>query len=100
MIKLGEVYPRHQLVLHVIHGIVQGIYKLVEVLLIQEDLVFFVREPIVVLVIPLLAFSDGEVIVVGTGRLHIEEVSSLAGLNFFGIDLIPAVLVVFHKWVV
>src|SRR5690606_39092884 len=76
--------------------VVEGLYKLIEVFLVEENLVLFVSEP--VLFKPLLAFSDGQVVIVGTGRFHIKEISPLASLHFRRENFVPAIcLVVFHN---
>jgi hypothetical protein len=63
-IKLGEINAWHELVFHVAYRIIEGTHEFIEILLIEEDLVLFIRESIIILIVALLAFCDGQVIVI------------------------------------
>lgn len=100
MVKLREINAWHQLVLNVVDGIIKRIHKLVEVLFVEKNLVFFIRKAIIILVIPLLAFGDGQVVIIGASRLNVEEIRSFPSFYFLRENLIATVFVLFHKWVV
>jgi hypothetical protein len=89
-LKLGEVNFWHQLCLHVIHRIFQSIYELIEVFFVQKHLMFFIREPVSLWMTT--ALCDGKIIIVGSRRANIEEVSPFSCPDPFGVDLLS----VFH----
>lgn len=63
-----------------IYCFIQSIYKFEEIFLVQKDFVLLVTE-----VIPIhssLAFGDGQVIIVTTGRLDIKKISSFSCFYF------------------
>ena len=70
--KLSKINIGHELGFHVVERFLQGFDKLVEVFLIQKQLLLFVGKAVTLC--QSAAFSDGQKIVVGTGRFHVEEV--------------------------
>ena len=79
--KLREINFWHQVVFDMIHGLIERIGKLEEVLLIKKDLMLLVRE--VVAVHPSFALGDRDVEVVGAGRLDVKKISSFSCFYFF-----------------
>ena len=81
-----------------VNGIIKGLQKFVEILLVKENLVFFVGKAFIVFVLPLFAFGNGEVVIIGAGRFYIKKVGSFSRFYFLREDLIPAIrLVFFHR---
>ena len=76
----------------VMHDIADGFLKafleFLEVLLVEEDLVFVVGERAVPLQAA-LAFRDGKVkIVVALGGLYVKKIGALTGANRFGVNIV------------
>jgi hypothetical protein len=98
MVKRIKIHIWHELGFNVVHGVVEGFHEFVEIFLVEENLVLFVGKTFIIFVEPLFAFGDGKVIIVGSGRLHIEKISALPSLYFLRINLLAAVvLVLFHR---
>jgi hypothetical protein len=85
MWKTPELEVRKAFLLDESDSLMQGRYEFPEVLLVQENLVLFVR----VFSRP-LAFRDGqEEILSGTGGLHVEEIGPFSGRDAPGKDFVP-----------
>ncbi len=67
VIKLGKSTPGISSFFTWLTVLLRASKKLIEILLVKENLVFFVGEAFIVLIIPLFAFRDREVIIIGPG---------------------------------
>jgi hypothetical protein len=99
MVKLRKINSRHQFILNMVYGIVQRVQKFVKIFLVKENLVFFIGKALIILIVPLLTFRNGEVVVIGPGRFYIKKVGPFASLHFLRENFIPAIrLVLFHRF--
>ena len=69
MIECIKVKVGHQLLFDVINGFTERFNKLVEVFFVKKNF-----EALVGIIVPLLAFGDGEKVIVGPGGFHVEEI--------------------------
>jgi len=98
MLERGKIDPWHQFIFYVVQCVIQGLQESVKVLFVQEYLMFFVAEALIVWIKSFLALGDCYIEVVGAGRFHIKEIRTLTRLHLLRVDFISSVgLILFHS---
>src|ERR1700759_5552533 len=96
VIECIEIKVGHQISLNIINSFRKGLYKFIEILLIQEDFV-----PVITIFIKFLtAFSNRQIIIIASCSPYIKKISpSLTGPDSFAIHAFHSFVIVLVRHV-